>query len=165
MTNCTGYKQERFTGWWNRYCTEWLCSTKVTRVTTVINWDYWLDVRLYRIWQHCANIALTFFTGTIPHAHQPWAAGVCVLGLCHAVGDPLHGCPWVWCPPQDDQQAVPPPAQGGRETATAGYETCHLTALYSRVLNPQRNQRTLTVAVSLSSRTPWEHEGARGGSQ
>lgn len=34
-------------------------------------------------------------TGAFPHAHQPGAAGVCLPGVSHAAGDPLHGRPRV----------------------------------------------------------------------
>ena len=36
---------------------------------------------------------LTSIIGSIPHAHQPGAAGVCVPGISYAFGNPLHGRP------------------------------------------------------------------------
>lgn len=105
------------------------------------------------------KVIIYFFAwaGTLPHAHQPGAAGMCVPGVSHAVGNPLHGRPWIWCPSQDDQQAVPPPAQGGREAATVGYANLS-TALGCRKI-------TGWLMVRLLLRTPREYEGACCGCQ
>lgn len=45
-----------------------------------------------KLLQHPPDIALLTLAGALPHAHQPGAAGVCVPGVGHAAGDPLHGC-------------------------------------------------------------------------
>lgn len=38
-------------------------------------------------------IHLFLYAGAFPHAYQPGAAGMCVPGVSHAAGNPLHGRP------------------------------------------------------------------------